>query len=203
MSLDLSSTIIAKSDQLNADDLVSGPITVMITSAARGKTEEQPVDLALSGGHRPWRPCKTCRRVLIFAWGPDASKWVGRSLTLFRDPNVTWGGAKVGGIRIAAMSDIAEAFTISLAVAKGKKDLNKVARLTTRRAADTPPVDEDRAAFAAALRDNLGLDVADCEAFEAASERRLDTPAARGAFYAWLENGGKAEVLAFIAATSK
>lgn len=132
MTLDLSATIVAKSDQLNADDLVSGPITVTITGASRGKTEEQPVDLALSGGHRPWRPCKTCRRVLIFAWGADAGAWVGRSLTLYRDARVTWGGVAVGGIRISAMSHLKESFTISLAVSKGKKEANKVAVLSSQ-----------------------------------------------------------------------
>jgi hypothetical protein len=53
-------------------------------------------------------------RVLVAMWGPDAKAYVGRSMTLYRDPNVKWGGLAVGGIRISHMSDIAEAKTMAL-----------------------------------------------------------------------------------------
>lgn len=123
--IDVSGTIIAKSDQLNADDLISGPITVEITGV-RMMTKDQPIAVSISGGHQPWKPCKTMRRVLVHAWGADASKWVGRSLTLYRDASVKWAGDDVGGIRISAMSHIPKRIALSLAVTKGVKAKNFV-----------------------------------------------------------------------------
>lgn len=141
---DISATIVAKSDQWNADDLVSGPVTCTVERVTVGDTAEQPVSVWLSGRNVPWKPCKTERRVLALAWGPKAKAWTGRALTLYRDDSVLWGGKPVGGIRIAAMSHISKPMTVSLAVAKGKKADRRIDVL----AAPTAP---DR--LANALRD--------------------------------------------------
>lgn len=137
--MDISDTIIAKSDQLNAEDLIGGPITVTITGVKR-TTDEQPVAVEISGGHKPWRPCKSMRRLLIMAW-PEGAKtengetrydptcWVGRSVTLIRDPNVKWAGELVGGIRVSALSHIKAKFEVALAESKKKKKLVTVDRL--------------------------------------------------------------------------
>ncbi len=124
--LDVSSTIVAKSDQLNSEDLIGGPVTVAITDASRGSTDEQPVTLEITGGHKPWKPCKTMRRVLVAAWGKNAASWVGKSLTLYRDPDVKWAGESVGGIRISAMSHIAKAIDMNLAESRKSKKRVKV-----------------------------------------------------------------------------
>ena len=60
-------------------------------------------------------------RVLVHAWGADANKYVGRSLTLYCDPKVKWGGMEVGGIRISHMSHIDSALTMALTATKGNK----------------------------------------------------------------------------------
>lgn len=117
---DITPLIQAKSDQLNADDLVSGPISVRI-EAVEVRAGEQPVTVHISGGHKPWRPCKTTMRVLAALWSPKPSEWVGKSVRLFRDPSVTWAGAEVGGIRISGMSDISGPKVISLAKSKKAK----------------------------------------------------------------------------------
>lgn len=126
MSFDVTPYIQAKSDQLNADDLVGGPITVQIESVGKGSAD-QPVKIEISGGHRPWKPCKTTLRVLVAAWGKDAAQWVGRWVTLYCDPSVKWGGREVGGIRIQALSHIPRALNLSLAVTRGKKAPQRVA----------------------------------------------------------------------------
>lgn len=105
MTLDITDTLAAKSDQLNADDLISGPITVQVVAVKRASSGDQPIDVHITG-HKPWRPCKTMRRLLALAWGTDAAKWSGRWLVLWRDPTALWAGKKVGGIRIKAMSHI-------------------------------------------------------------------------------------------------
>lgn len=107
-------TIAAKSDQLNADDLIGGPITVRVAEV-RFTGSEQPVAIHYEGdGGKPFMACKSMRRVLVNVWGPDANAYVGRSMTLYRDPSVKWGGVPVGGIRISHMSHIDRDVTMAL-----------------------------------------------------------------------------------------
>ena len=164
--MDISDTLIAKSDQLNADDLVGGPITVRILGVRRGKTDEQPIEIEIDGGHRPFRPCKTVRRVLAAGWTSDSSKWVGQRLTLYRDPDVLWAGKKAGGIRVAAMSGIKGRMTMALQTAKGKKSDNVIEVLPPE-AAPAPEVLLDLAAELA----KVGLTVADFDAWRESTGR--------------------------------
>lgn len=117
----LRDTITPKSDQLNADDLVGTSMTITVTGVSRG-APDQPIEVHYEGGQgRPYKPCKTMRRVLIFAWGDDGREWAGRSMTLYNDPEVKWGGVKVGGIRISHLSHIKSALSMSITETKGKK----------------------------------------------------------------------------------
>ena len=119
---DMASAIIPKSDQLNADDLLAGPITIKITGVTVKGGQEQPVSIHYEGDDgKPYKSCKSMNRVLVSAWGPDSSKYVGRSLTLYCDPKVKWGGMEVGGIRISHMSDIDEPMTMALTVTRANK----------------------------------------------------------------------------------
>lgn len=133
--LNLGDTIVPKSDQLNADDLLVGPITVTVTGVRRGD-KEQPVSVDLSG-QRPYKPCKSMRRVLITAWGDDGRAWVGRSMTLYCDPNVMFGGVKVGGIRISHLSHIEGVLNLNLTATRGKKTPFVVRPLAVAPSADT------------------------------------------------------------------
>jgi hypothetical protein len=117
---DLSDTIAPKSDQLNADDLLAGPITVIIENVSRGSSE-QPISISIPP-RQPYKPCKGMRRVLINAWGKKGSGWVGRSMTLFCEPSVKYGGKAVGGIQISHLSHIERATTIMLTVSRGRKE---------------------------------------------------------------------------------
>lgn len=138
---DVSDTIVAKSDQLNADDLVSGPIQVTITGVKR-RSDEQPISVEITGGHRPWLPCKTMRRVLVSAWGKDATQWTGKSVILMRDPDVKWAGEKVGGIRVMAMSHIPKRLELALAASGKAKKLVTIEVLKT----DAPKTQQTQAA---------------------------------------------------------
>jgi len=119
MNDDLSDTITPKSDQLNYDDLIGGPITVTVTAVKRG-VEEQPVSVEITD-HRPYKPCKSMRRVLITAWGAKGAAWVGRSMTLYGDPAVKFGGVEVGGIRISHLSHIDKPLTVKLTTTRAKR----------------------------------------------------------------------------------
>jgi hypothetical protein len=128
--LNLSDTIIPKSDQLNADDLHAGPITITVLKVSRGESADQPVSIHYEGGEgRPYKPCKTMRKVLIHAWGNDGHQWAGKSMTLFCDPDVQFGGVKIGGIRISHLSDIDGDFSLPVNTTRGKKARYPVKRL--------------------------------------------------------------------------
>ena len=151
--MDISNTLAAKSNQLNTDDLISGPITITISSVSAG-SPEQPVAIGYEGDEgKPWYPCKSMRRVLVAAWGADASQYAGRRVTLFRDPEVMYGGIKVGGIRLSHLSDIDGPLSIALTVTRQKRAPYRVQPLATPPPAPAP----DLAAPALAVCQAAGL----------------------------------------------
>jgi len=119
--MDLTESIAPKSDQLNADDLMAGPVTVTIAEVAKG-TPEQPVDVRLvEFPGRAYRPSKSMRRVMVSAWGAEASTYAGHRITLFRNPEITFGRDKVGGIEISHLSHIDKPLTVALTATRGKR----------------------------------------------------------------------------------
>ncbi len=119
--MDLTASIAPRSDQLNADDLISGPVTVTVERVSEGAAE-QPVDVHLvEFPGRAYRPSKSMRRVLVAAWGKEAAEYTGRRLTLYRDPEVTFGRDKVGGIKISHLSHIDKRIPVLLTVTRGKR----------------------------------------------------------------------------------
>ncbi|HRE42767.1 MAG TPA: hypothetical protein PKY87_02225 [Terricaulis sp.] len=120
---DLSKTIAPKSDQLNADDLIAGPVTIKITRvAASPNTADQPISIYFEGDDgKPYKPCKSMRRVLVHVWGSNGNAYAGRHMTLYRDPAVVFGGIQVGGIRISHMSDIDQAVTMALTATRASR----------------------------------------------------------------------------------
>lgn len=119
---DVSATIAPNSQQLTADDLMVGPLTITITKVSASNEKEQPIVINFEGDHgKPYKPCKIMRRVLVHCWGADGARYVGRGMTLYRDPDVMFGGLKVGGIRISHMSHIEQAMTMALTATRGKK----------------------------------------------------------------------------------
>jgi len=134
--VNLTETIVPRSDQVNADDLMSGPRTVTITNVHAGNAE-QPVDVELAEfPGRAYRPSKSMRRVLVMAWGPEASTYTGRRLTIYRDPEVMFGRDKVGGIKISHLSHIDNPVYVALTVTRGKRSMFVVQPLTEAPARD-------------------------------------------------------------------
>lgn len=103
---DIGDTLAPKSDQLDAVDLAGGERIFTITDVRTRKGEEQPTSITLAEFPRPWKPGKNMRRVLAFCWGGKGALYVGRRVLLYCDPDVVYGGEKVGGVRIRALSHI-------------------------------------------------------------------------------------------------
>ena len=108
------------STQINAEDAIGGPLTVTVDRVSRG-SKEQPINIHLAGYDRVYRPCKTCRRILIAIWSDDAATWRGQQMTLFCDPDIKYGGLKVGGLRISHASGLKEPRTFLLTKSRGHK----------------------------------------------------------------------------------
>lgn len=131
--MDITETLAPKSDQMDAVDLLGGPMTFTIVEVTKGSSDEQPIQVKLAEFPRPWRPSKGMRRVLAACWTPHANEWAGRRLTLFCDLTVKFGGTEVGGIRISHMSDLTQPKKVPVLVTKGKSAMYTVQPLKEER----------------------------------------------------------------------
>lgn len=104
---DVRGTLEAKSDQLNATDIMGIDLVIRIRAVVVGGGKEQPVSVYFDGdNNRPWKPSKGMRRVLAAGWGWESDNWIGKSVKLHFDASVKYAGKEFGGIRVKAMSDI-------------------------------------------------------------------------------------------------
>lgn len=113
---DISHTLTARSDQLNAGDLAA-PVVVTVRGV-RVTDEDQPVAVNIGDNLQPWKPCKGMRRLLARTWGTNTDTWAGHRVELYNDPAVTWAGAAVGGIRVSAISGIERPTTYTMRTSK-------------------------------------------------------------------------------------
>jgi hypothetical protein len=152
--MDLTASIAPKSDQINADDLISGPRTFTVESVTEGSTE-QPFNIHLvENPGRPYRPSKSMRRVLVMAWGKESDDWpTGGRITLFRDPEVKFGRDEVGGIKISHLSHIDRPMTFALTEKRGSRKPHTVEPLP----GVAPAIPEPTAEQVAAATDKAAL----------------------------------------------
>lgn len=112
----------AKSDQVNACDLLGGPLVSQITGIEMTGSADQPVSIYIDSHPQPWKPSKTFRRVLAACWSDvEPSEWVGRFVVLYCDPTIKWAGEAVGGIAISHLSHITAKTPVSVNATKNKK----------------------------------------------------------------------------------
>jgi hypothetical protein len=119
----LSDTILAKSDRLNAEDLISSTITITVSQVTRYVNNgDNAFYLNYHNDNgRPFYPCKTMRKVIMAGWGEDGGAYIGRSMVLFCDPTAKWSGKEVGGVRISHLSHIEKRLILNLSETRGKK----------------------------------------------------------------------------------
>lgn len=182
--MNLADTVKAKSDRLNADDLIGGPITVPIKGYKLDK--EGRLTVEIGGGHMPWKPPKTVIKLLIYGWGSDdTDNWPPEPwVTLYRDASVKFGGEALGGVRVSHMSHIREPFTLALAESRGgKKRPWTVKPLKQLRQSGAPTANLDRV-----LADN-GLTRAHLDAWLTSVGAPIpDTPEREAECAAWIQD---------------
>lgn len=119
---DVSFALAAKSDQLNAMDIMGFDSVITIRDVSVKKTTEQPVWIYFNGdNNRPWKPSKGMLRILSAAWGARAKQWIGKSVQIFCNEEVRYGGKPVGGIQIKALSHIAHDMSFMHSESRGKR----------------------------------------------------------------------------------
>ena len=139
---DVLAGLVARSDQLNAVDLVVAPATVTIIAVRLGDDKcSWFVDLA-EFPKRPYKPCVTMRRLMVNVMGKDPKPWPGQRMTLYRDPQVKFKGDTVGGIRISHFSALSKPKTVELSGGHGPKIQWSVCPLEISKEAIEPTPEE-------------------------------------------------------------
>lgn len=111
-----------KSDQLNADDLVSSPKNITITGVKVSLSGEQRIHVHYQNDDgKPWKPSKGMARIVAQLFGDDPDRWTGQSLTLYRNPDVKYAGEAVGGIWISHATGLEKPQKMMITVAKSKR----------------------------------------------------------------------------------
>jgi hypothetical protein len=126
-------------------------MTFTIREVRQGSAEA-PFDFMLVETDRAYRPSKTMRRVIVAAWGKESDAYVGRRLTLYREPSIKFGGAAVGGIRISHMSHISKRIEEKFQTTRGKRETFTVLPLPDAKP-DDPRLAELRAEWDTATAD--------------------------------------------------
>lgn len=148
---DISLAMQAKSDQLNAVDIM-GVEPVITIRDVQVKSGDQPVLVFYHGdNNRPWKPSKGMIRILAAGWGTESQNWIGKSVQIYCEPSVTYGGKEVGGVRVRAMSDIDKrGIKATLAISKQKREPYPVKCLDMQR--PQYPSDKFESAFDAMVK---------------------------------------------------
>ena len=133
---DFEASLAAKSDQVNNADLSSGPMTINITKIKITNSEQQKWSISFAGSEKFYRPCLGMRRLIAEIWGKPP--YSGRSMTIYRDPDVRYGSDIMGGIRISHMSNIDGPKKVTVPVSRGKVKTYHIQPLTIASAPTAP-----------------------------------------------------------------
>jgi len=154
MTDDISYTLTAKSDQLNAGDLFGGGINVLITRVDLVR-DSQPMVIHIDGDRQPYKPCLSMRRVLARIWGTKKDAWVGRWLTVYCDEKVRFGPDAVGGIRISHASHIDGTQSVTVRASKHKVVTYEILPLSVELPAySDEDIENNEAAWKASFAEN-------------------------------------------------
>jgi hypothetical protein len=119
---DLSDTIEAQSDRINAADLMGADKIIVINEVVRYSESGTSKFYLNYVGHngRAYKPSLGMRRIIMTLWGKDGTQYIGRSIKIFRDPTVIYAGKAAGGVVISAMTDIKSKATVVIPISKTK-----------------------------------------------------------------------------------
>ena len=92
---------------IKKQDLEAGPQRFTIAGVSRAtfalrdnRPAEEVLQLEFEDGRKFTLSAKVNIRILIKAFGRKTPAWIGQSIILYIDDNVTYGGTLIGGVRI-------------------------------------------------------------------------------------------------------
>lgn len=179
-------TIEKKTDQLNYEDFLGGLTRTVTIAEVRKGSKEQQYDIAIEGDQRVWRPSVTVLKLLVEAWGDDATQWVGRRAALYGDPSIMFGSDRVGGIRVSHVSHIDKPVSVALTRTRGKR-----AQHTLQPLADPTPKQASPEPTAEQVASCTDLKVLEQMWHAAQSQERKDQIAARATELRAQDGGGE------------
>lgn len=121
VDVDIRAATKPKSDQLNYETFLTGPQTFTVSKVTPGD-RDHPVFIHMNEcPATPYKPSKGMLKCIAQpdGWGDKSSQWVGKSITLYGDPTVIYGGVEVGGIKVAALSDINSDYETLISARRG------------------------------------------------------------------------------------
>lgn len=98
-------------------DIGEQEFTLEISAVKKGKVTGKggkangKAMLFFKGAEKPLGAGTAVLSVIAQLYGNDTKKWVGKRVTLYGDPNVVFGGEKVGGVRVRPVVPKEEAAT--------------------------------------------------------------------------------------------
>ena len=88
------------------DIMDKGDITLRIKSVKKGKVTgsggkaSSKGMIYFEGAEKPMAAGTTVLSAIGSLYGNDTRKWPGKLITIFGDPDVSFGGSKIGGVRV-------------------------------------------------------------------------------------------------------
>lgn len=105
--MDLSESFASASEQLTYPDIGERILNVTVAKVVpRGDKPKDPAIHLTEFPGKPLLPGVNVGSVLRKAWGLDGKAWVGRTMTIYGDPEVFFGKDKTGGVRVSHVSHI-------------------------------------------------------------------------------------------------
>lgn len=101
---------VSESKYVRKEDIPQGGIVTTISGftkenlAQEGKPAENKVIIHFDGGIKPLVCNSTNWQILEMGLGKNAAEWIGRRIKLVVDPNVSFQGKLVGGVRVKTPS---------------------------------------------------------------------------------------------------
>lgn len=198
----------SKSPYLNNEMLPVEGVTVRIVGANVDEVTDPEdrerkvakIALALEDAHtgapmKAWIPCPTTFRVMTALFGTNLTRrWVGRLLTIHRDPNVRVGRKVVGGIRIMGSPELDK--PMPLEIKAGRAPVYRVTLRPTGRGSASLPATAPATAPTPPTLNSLGLTRAGVDALLAERDKPPATDAALPAILSRLAHPDSAAALA-------
>ena len=111
-------SLMAKSDQITAAELMGITINVKIAGLTVKNSEKQKWTMRLEGNDKFFRPCLGMRRLIAEIWG-GPENYAGGSMTLYRETDTRYGADEVGGVRISHMTGIEAQIEVTVPIRRG------------------------------------------------------------------------------------